>query len=273
MAAINTIITPFFDLILFPFSGMAPIWGLFFVSVLTGIVMVIIFKYTSNQSAIRETKDKISAHFMEIRLFKDDLGLMLDAQKRILRTNLRYMKYSVLPMLVMIVPVVLILAQLGIRYTNRPLRAGESALVKLKLAEDAPLDIPISVEPGDGIRLETSLFRMPGEGTVEFRIGAASEGEHELVIHVGDDTIRELIVATKQVRRVYPSRTHSTFSAALLAPGQSPLPENSALAEIRVEFPPQTLTVFGMHVNWLVFFFIASIAAGYSLKGVFKVQL
>ncbi|RJP74340.1 MAG: hypothetical protein C4532_02705 [Candidatus Abyssobacteria bacterium SURF_17] len=273
MQLINTIITAFFDLILSPFSGLSPIWGLLVVSVLTGIVMVIIFKYTSNQSAIRETKDKISAYFMEIRLFKDDLGLMLDAQRRILRTNLRYMKYSVMPMLVMIVPVILILAQLGIRYANRPLRVGESALVKLKLAQDAPDDLPVSVETSDGIRLETPLFRMPGEGAVEFRIGVAEEGEHKLLIHVGDETVRESIIATRQVRRVYPSRTQASFSAALLAPGQEPLPENSALDELQLELPPQTLTVFGIHVNWLVFFFIASIAAGYSLKGVFRVQL
>jgi uncharacterized membrane protein (DUF106 family) len=272
MQAVGKIITWVFELILTPFSDLSPIWGLLAVSVLTGIVMVLIFKYTSNQPAIRSTKDKISAYFMEIRLFKDDLGLMLDAQKRILRTNLTYMKYSVIPMLVMIVPVILILVQLGIRYAARPLEPGENAIVELKLAENpSTADIPISVEPGNGIRLETPLLRMPGK--VSFRIGAVTEGEHELSILVGDERVSKTIVVSGQVRPVYAVKAKPSFMGALLYPGQAPLPEGSQVEEIYVKFPPQEVKVFGWNINWLVFFFIISIIAGYSLKGVFRVEV
>lgn len=272
MQTVNKIITAAFDLILSPFSALSPIWGLLAVSVLTGIVMVMIFKYTSNQAAIRNTKDKISAYFMEIRLFKDDLGLMLDAQKRILRTNLTYMKYSVIPMLVMIVPVLLILVQLGIRYAARPLVPGESALVELKLAEGASAEsVPISVDTGEGLRLETPLLRMSGE--VSFRIGAVKEGEHELSILVGDKRVSNSIVVSRQVRHVYTEKAKPSLMGTLLYPGQDPLPENSRIEEIRVELPPQTVKALGWNMNWLVVFFLASIIAGYSLKGVFKVEV
>ncbi len=273
MQAVNGIITAAFDLVFLPFRDLSPIWGLLAVSVLTGIVMVVIFKYTSNQSAIRRTKDKISAYFLEVRLFKDDLGLMLDAQKRILRTNLTYMKYSVVPMLVMIVPVVLILVQLGIRYASRPLRPGETALVKLKLIETAAAEkLPVSVETDDGLRMETPLLRMGGE-EVNFRIGAVREGEHKLSILVGDERVDEPILVSDEVRRVYTARTQPGLEAMLFAPGQDPLPKGSGLEEIRVDFPPQTIKVLGWNVHWLVVFFVASIAAGYSLKGLFKVEL
>ena len=274
MHTLNAFITSAFDLFLQPFSGLSPIWGLLAVSVLTGIVMVVIFKYTSNQAAIRSTKDKISAYFMEVRLFKDDLGLMLNAQKRILRTNLTYMKYSVTPMLVMIVPVLLILVQLGIRYAVRPLQAGESALVELRLADGVSAgDIAIEVDTGDGLRLETPLMRMPAEREVSFRIGAVSEGDHELSIRVGDERVTEAIVVSDRVRHVYDTRAKSSFLHIFLYPGQSPLPNDSQVEEIKVEFPPQTVRLVGWNLNWLVVFFIASIIAGYSLKGVFGVQL
>lgn len=188
MHLISKIITAVFDLILAPFSSLPPIWGLLAVSLVTGIVMVVIYKYTSNQAAIRNAKDKISAYFMEVRLFKDDLGLMLDAQKRILRTNLTYMKHAVMPMLVMIVPVILILVQLGIRYANRPLMPGESALVKLKLANNTPLE-NVSVTTDDGLRMETPLLHIPGEHEIDFRIAATKEGNHELSITVGNERV------------------------------------------------------------------------------------
>jgi hypothetical protein len=274
MQIIGKIISALFDLVLQPFSGLAPIWGLLAVSVLTGVVMIVIFKYTSNQSAIRATKDKISAYFMEVRLFKDDLGLMLDAQKRILRTNLTYMRYSVTPMLVMIVPVVLILVQLGIRYASRPLTPGESALVKVMLVDDAQLgSLPIAVEPGEGLRLETPLLRIPAQKEVNFRVGAVSDGEHQIAIRVGDERIEHSVVVSDHVRRVYDKRSKPGFMYALLYPGQPPIPRDSTVQEIQIKLPPQNVKIAGWNINWLIFFFIISIIAGYSLKGVFKVEV
>jgi len=274
MQLINKIMTAIFDVLLRPFSGLDPIWGLLAVSVFTGIVMVVIFKYTSNQSGIRSAKDKISAYFMEIRLFKDDFGLMLAAQGRILRTNLTYMRYSLTPMLFMLVPVVLILAQLGVRYADRPLRPGENALVKIRLAEDSFSKINhVSIDIGDGLRLETPILRMSGDGEIDFRIGMLKEGEHELTIRVGDETLTQTVPVSGKIKRVYASRTKPNFWNMLLYPGQPPLPKTSSIDEISVSLPPQTVSVFGWNINWLVFFFIASIIAGYSLKGVFKVEV
>ena len=274
MQFLNRIITVVFDLMLRPFSGLSPVWGLLAVSVLTGIVMVVIFKYTSNQSGIKGAKDKISAYFMEIRLFKDDMRLMLGAQGRILRTNLTYMKYAVTPMLFMIVPVVLILAQMGIRYAYRPLRPGESVLVKLKLAEHSfDENTSISVEAGDGLQLETPLLRIPGAGEIDFRVGALAEGRHELSIRIGSETLTQSVLVSGKVRRVYASRSKPDFWNMLLYPGQTPIPKSSKVEEITMILPSQTISILGWDVNWLVLFFIASLVAGYSLKGVFKVEV
>jgi hypothetical protein len=274
MQLIGNIIATCFDLLLSPFSSLPPVWGLLAVSVLTGIVMVFIFKHTSNQKAIRAAKDKISAGFLEIRLFKDDLGLMLDAQKRILRANLTYMRHSFTPMLVMIIPVVLILAQLGVRYQVRSLRPGESALVKLKLNDRVNVsEAPIRVETGEGLKLETPLLRIPAENEIDFRIVALAEGEHQINIHSGDQTSTVPLIVSGRVCRVYASNAQSAFMPMLLAPGQTPLPEDSALKEINIALPPQEIKLLGWRVNWLVLFFIVSIIAGYSLKGVFRVEI
>ena len=274
MQTFNTFITKAFDVILQPFGGMAPIWGLLIISLVTGIVMVFIFKYTSNQDAISRTKEKISAYFLEVRLFKDDLALMLGAQKRILTTNLTYMRYSITPMLVMIVPVLLILVQLGIRYAVRPLTTGESALVVVQLADGVSMsDTLIEVDPGDGLKLETPVMRMPIDREINFRIAAVKEGDHELTIRVGDERVSKTIVVSKRVRHVYDTTAKASFLHIFLYPGQKTLPDASNIEEIRIDLPPQTVKMFGWNMNWLVFFFIVSIIAGFSLKGVFKVQI
>jgi uncharacterized membrane protein (DUF106 family) len=257
-----------------PFSEIAPIWGLLAVSAVTGVVMVVIFKYTSNQSGIRAAKDKISAYFMEIRLFKDDMALMLATQGRILRTNLTYMKYSLTPMLFMLVPVILILAQLAVRYVDRPLRPGESAFVKIRLSESSLDKIAlVSVDVSDGLRLETPLLRMESDGEIDLRIGVLEDGEHEISIHVGEETVTHAVLASGKIERVYASKSKADFWNTLLYPGRPLLPQASAVEEITVKLPSRTVSVFGWNMHWLVVFFIASVIAGYSLKGVFKVEV
>ncbi len=274
MQFINAIMTAIFDLLLGPFSGMNPAWGLLPVSAVTGIVMVVIFKYTSNQQGIRGAKDKMSAYFMEIRLFKDDMRLMFEALGRILRTNLTYMRYAVTPMLFMMVPVILILAQLAVRYADRPLRPGESAFVKLTLAEgmfDETESVEIGV--GEGLALETPLLRVPRRGEIDFRIAALSEGEHEITIRIGDETLKQPVPVFGNIQRVYALRTKPAFWNQLLYPGQPPIPKESAVAEISMHLPPREIPICGWDINWLVLFFVVSLVAGYSLKGVFKVEV
>ncbi len=45
-----------------------------FISLLTGLFMLLVFKLTSNQAGLQRTKDRIKAHLLEFRLFKDSIG-------------------------------------------------------------------------------------------------------------------------------------------------------------------------------------------------------
>ena len=60
MAALNTGITRFFDLLFAP-SALSPWLGMVVISLLTGFVLLFVFRYTSNQQGIRAAKDRIIA--------------------------------------------------------------------------------------------------------------------------------------------------------------------------------------------------------------------
>src|SRR3974377_243951 len=112
MVTFNSILSSLLDLLLGPFRGLHPFWALLILSVMVGAVLLVVFRYTSNQRGIQETKNRIKAHLLEIRLFKDDLRVLLSAQGSILKYNLRYMAYGLKPLLVIILPVALLLIQL-----------------------------------------------------------------------------------------------------------------------------------------------------------------
>jgi uncharacterized membrane protein (DUF106 family) len=236
--------------------------------------MLIIFRYTSNQKAIKEAKDKIRAYLYEIRLFKDDLGIQLSAQKKILIHNLRYMKHALKPMLFMIIPVVLILIQLEGVFGYRPLKVGESAVVSVNLSDSQANSLPeVSIQTDKGIIVETPPLRMPMEKEVSWRVRANEIGEHQLRFNVSGRTFdKRVTVSDGQLTRA--SRiVASGFWDNFLNPGERPLAKNSPMKKIEVNYPSRTIEIFGWGIHWLVAFFILSIVFGFAFKGLLKVEI
>ena len=131
----NLLLNGAFSLLVFPFRGLAPVWPLTFVSLVTGLLMLWIFGLVSNQEAIIRVKDKIRGNLLAIRLYQHDVGIVLKSQARIFRDTLTYMKYSLYPMAVLIVPVVLIIIQLHLNFAAEPLTPGKSILLKVKVRD------------------------------------------------------------------------------------------------------------------------------------------
>jgi uncharacterized membrane protein (DUF106 family) len=273
MDIFNSAITNFFDLLCSPFASLDPWWGLTAISVLTGIVMLVVFRLTSNQEAIRNTKNRIKAYFLEVRLYSDDLGLMFSAQGNILRTTLTYMRYSLKPMLFLIVPVVLIMIQLSLRYDRYPLRAGESAVVKVTYADRDSFNDDIALQAPEGIAKVTPPVRIREEGQVLWRIKALEEGLYDLSFTQKSKPVTKRITVSDNVQRVSVRRVGPGFRQQLLYPGEKSIPAEAGIKSIEVSYPSINYAFLGWTIHWLVIFFVVSIAAGFALKGIFKVEV
>jgi uncharacterized membrane protein (DUF106 family) len=276
MSYFNLYLSRFFDLLFKPFQSFDPLWALLFFSLVTGIIMLLIFRYTSDQKRIKEAKDRIKAHLLEIRIFKDDLRIQLSAQKDILRHNLTYMKYALKPMLFMIIPVVIILLQLDSWFGYRPLQPGQSAVVSVKLADNISAEAlsNISIQsPEKGLLIETPPLRIPAEGEVNWRVRANDPGEHNLTFMVSGNTFQKRVIVSDgrfdRVSRIIASGFWDTF----LNPGEESIGNNPLMKKIEVNYPSRSIEIFGRHVHWLVVFFISSIVFGFAFKGLFKVEI
>ena len=274
MGVLNSILGTIFDGFFAPFRALGPWPGMIVVSLVTGVVMLLIFKKTSNQDAIKRAKNQIKARLLEIRLFKNDTGGSFRSQGAILGANFRYMGHALRPMLVMFIPVLLILAQLNLRYGAASLRPGEQALVKMTLTEGAGAEeTAASLQSSDGVTVETPPLRIEEEGEVDWRIRAEAPGLHLLTFNVGGTAVEKSISVGQNAPAKVSILRARKFLDLFLYPGEKPLPKNSPVAKIEVDFPSQNLPLFGGSVNWLVAFFVLSLVFGFSLKGVFKVEI
>lgn len=272
MATLNSILNAIFDLILYPFRALPPIYGLIAVSLVTGLLMLIIFKRTSNQQVIKQVKDRLKAHLLELRLYKDDLGLSFAAMKGVLGTNMRYLQQAIKPMLVLMAPTILILIQLAIRYEYRPLQIGESAIVSVNFANASALD-EVGLDLPEGVRAETPPLRIKQKHQVDWRIQAAAEGSWEVNFRIGDEVVTKELVVGEKLRPLSSRRVGGKLVDSFLNPVEAPLPSTSAIKDIRIQYPDRDLSLWGWETNWLVVFFGFSVVTGFALKGLMGIEI
>jgi len=77
------------------------------VAAVTGVLLLAVFKYTSNQRAIKRVRDDIKAHLLVLKLFKDSALVVVRAQGRVFAGAFWLLVFSLVPMAVMLVPVML----------------------------------------------------------------------------------------------------------------------------------------------------------------------
>ncbi|MEJ7604831.1 MAG: hypothetical protein WKF37_00840 [Bryobacteraceae bacterium] len=101
------------------------------ISALAGAGMLWVFRGTSNQGAIKRARSRITASLYELRLFADEPGLIIQAQKTLLFENIRIIGFVLVPMLVLTIPFTLLAVLLDPIYGQRP-PANRPALVVLR---------------------------------------------------------------------------------------------------------------------------------------------
>jgi uncharacterized membrane protein (DUF106 family) len=260
-----------FDLVLLPFRGLPPMVGLVVVSAICSVGMLLGYKATSNQDAVEAVKKKIAAGLFEIRLYNDDIVAILRAQGAILRDNLRYLGLNLVPMAFMMVPFVLVVAQLQFHYGYEGLKVGEPVLLQVTLAPGSSADVTIDLP--DGVRLDAPRVAMPALPGAAWRLVPEATGSYELTLHVGDEAITKTLVVDDGVTKRSPNRLAPGFLNQLLYPAEAPLPASSAAVAIDLHYSEREITVLGFGLHWLIWFFILTIVLAFAMKGWFGVTI
>lgn len=271
----NIIICKIFGSMMFPFQNLNPWIGMIIVSLITGLLMLLIFRYTSNQEGIRKTKNKIKAHLLEMRLFQDSMSTSLRAQGSILLANFKYMSYSLKPLLIMIIPVLLILIQMNFWFGYKVLEPGEDVLLKIKLQEEySPLETDIKIESPAALNFETPPVRIEEENEIDWRFSVEEAGFHTLQIMIDGISITKTISAgQKLLDHVSPKRVQKNFFQELMYPTEAPLNESLPIQSIEITYAFKSMTAFGFNIHWIIAFFVLSIIFGLSFKGVFGIEI
>lgn len=276
MNELNELMRNLTSVMLWPFAVWPPLVSLVLLSVVLGIGMAIVFRYTSPQRRLRRVADLSRAEVLAIKLFKDDPLAMFRALGRLLRhTGLR-LWYSVPPMLVMFVPFVLLLTHLAVWYEYRPLAVGEPAVVELQLGDGAWQQYhDTRLEASPAIDVETKPLRDSHDKTIYWRIRATEPASTDLRWQLGPEEVQkhvEIADARDAFRPVSVRRAGTGWWDRLLHPGEDAFATDSSVRGVTVHYQQRSTPVFGWDVPWWATLLVVSIVAAMLVRPLVNVQ-
>lgn len=250
----------------------SPVLIVVLLSLVVGLLMVLVFRYTSNQKAIRIAKDHLKAHLLAVRLFQDQLPVVLSSYGRILLSTGAYLRLAFKPLLFVILPLTLLIVQLD-RYLGwTPLTAGQAFLLKVHTSAAATLDDVTLLLPPE-MAATAPPVHVPADNEIVWRVVAEKEGDYSISLGAAGQTVSKQAVVSSALSRVSPVRLQGHFWERIFTSGEPELPENSPIQWVAVNYASRNIRVAGLEWNWIWLFFLLSMVAGFFFKTVFKIEI
>jgi len=240
-------------------------------SIVIGLLMVVLFRYTSDQKAIRIAKDQLKAHLLAVRLYQDQLPVVLASYGRILRGTGRYLRLAFTPLLIVIVPLTFLIVQLDRYFGWTPLISGHSFLVTASAKTVEDLDA-LALQLPEELKTTAPPVHIPADKRIVWRVEAAKDGAYDLKIAAADQVAQKSLLVSPALARISPERLQAPYWKRMFVSGESAL-SDGPVQSIAVDYPVRTIAFAGIEWNWIWLFFVLSLAAGFLFKSLLGIEI
>ncbi len=263
------------DLLMAPFRSLPAEVGLVCFGAVTGLLVLLIFKATSNPARVVRARNRALSRVIELWLYRHDPLLGLRSIGWMLIDNLRYLATLLMPMICSLLPMLVLLAQGHDWFASRALRPGETMLVVAHLRPDAPIQVLNDTDllvHGTSLALDAPPVRTPDWREVAWSVKRTQDGATgHLVIHTGDVELRKTADAAGGLARRSSCRTASFFDH-LLYPGEARLAVDAPFDRIETRWPAAEYKLLGWRTDWFWGLLATSFVAGLILKKPLRVE-
>jgi uncharacterized membrane protein (DUF106 family) len=122
---LGSLLNPIFDpLLRLPISFAVAI-----IALVVSVLITVIYKYTTNQSLMKDLKEELKAFQKEIKDLRNHPEKALEVQKKSMETNMKYMGHSMKSTLFTLLPVIIIFGWLNANLAFEPILPGQEFTV------------------------------------------------------------------------------------------------------------------------------------------------
>ena len=242
------------------------------ISIVIGLLMVLVFRYTSDQKAIGRAKDQLKAHLLAVRLFQDQLPVVMRAYGRILHGTGNYLRLAFTPLVIVILPITFLIVQLDRYFGWLPLQPAQTFLVEARLEDPGALNQAVLQLPPQ-LSSSAPAVHVPKDKEVVWLVVAGRAGRYDIHIAAAGQTVSKQVVVAPGLARLSPARLKDNFWERMLTSGEPALADNSPVQSIAINYPAREISFAWMEWNWIILFFVVSLVAGFIFKSVLGIQV
>jgi len=128
---------------------MSYFWSILILSLILSFLISIIYKYTTNQSLMKDLKTEIKELQKEMKQLRDQPQKMMLVQKKAMETNMKYMMHSFRPMIFTFIPIIIIFGWMNMHFAYYPIMPDQefSATMLLEqIGDEITLNAPTGIE-------------------------------------------------------------------------------------------------------------------------------
>ena len=241
------------------------------VSLVVGLLMVVLFGYTSDQKAIGVAKDQLKAHLLAVRLYRDQIPVVMGSYGKILRGTGRYLKLAFKPLLYVIIPITLLVVQIDRYLGATPIPPNVPFLLTVHTGSDVLNDVTLDLPPE--IAMTAPPVHVPSTNEIIWRLTGSKEGKYEMKIVAAGQSAAKVVSVGGDLPRISTVRLRGNFWERMFSSAEPALPENSPIESISINYPDRNIEVAGYGMNWIWLFFILSMVAGFIFKELLGIKI
>jgi hypothetical protein len=230
-----------------------PFAGLALASLVVAIAVLAAYKLTSNQPALKQAKRGVAAGLLELRLFQDDPVLVARALRRLLGQQALYLRYALVPLLFLALPLLPLLSSLDAWFSRAPLSPGATSVVVMKAAIGAGSGRPVLLlHAPDGVRVETPVVWSSSTREAAWGIRAERRGAWPLQARAGDVSLTAVVHVGDHVAKLDPDQGANSLT---------------------IDYPKRRFDVAGLSFSWIPVFLTLTFLLTLLLRPFFRVSL
>ena len=196
----------FLNNIFYPLFQLPPLLAVLIMAFLISLIIIIITKFTTDQSLMKKLKDDMKEHQKQLKEIRSNPTKAMELQKKTMEANMRYMGHSLKPTLITFIPIILIFGWMSSTFAYESIKPQQefsvTAIFEKSTNGEAEIIVPEEINIiGDGTK------KIENDKSTWFIKG--TEGEHVLEIAYGGEKQQTSVLITKDKKYINPIKKTS----------------------------------------------------------------
>lgn len=196
-----------------------PVYSILLISAAISLLMVLIYKYFTNQTEMKQIKEQQKEYQKQMKETKDTAKLM-QIQKEAMSLNMKYMGKSMKPTLITFIPILLIFGWMNAHFAYEPLMPGQEfeliATMEKNIAGNVTINVP------EGLEVVGEKTTEITDRTAKFKLKGA-EGEYFATLSSNEQEIDKKIIITTEPKYATTPESYKSDIFKTVTLGNKPL--------------------------------------------------